>query len=188
MRERKTRHAASVAIVDQASGKARRVEPTKMSRLDKTKLIAVLKETGMTTKDGSVELTSHVVLTAQNPWEENKGYLNALNARTWFADGPSVNFVPEAGQPTGRLEAWLEGLEPDSMYVARIEVGASGSSPLDVRAVTLGSSISAQTFSIPGGFDTLLLQFSSGDGGLGLLRIECPDWSFYELEVSRVEI
>ncbi len=64
-------------------------------------------------------------------------------------------------------------------------MGSVGSSPFDVRAVALGSGLVSQTFHTGGGFDTLLLQFPSGDGGLGLIRVESADWSFYEAEISR---
>ncbi|MEZ5332428.1 MAG: hypothetical protein R2991_10335 [Thermoanaerobaculia bacterium] len=175
------------ATLDVASGEARRLEAIGPRRLSKKKLAKALEDVGMVPKGGSFDLTSHVLLSPQTPWVEGKGYLDALNPRTWFSDGPNISFLPESGQPKGRLDVWLHGLDPDVGYLARIEVGSVGTAPFDVRAVTLGAGLVSQTFQADGGFDSLFLQFSSGDGGLGLLRVECADWSFYEVEVSRMD-
>lgn len=185
----KARTTQVVAVtLNVASGEARRLEAIGPRKLSKKNLAKALEDVGMVPKGGSFDLTSHVLLSAQTPWIDGKGYLDALNPRSWFSDGPNIGFVPEPGQPKGRLDVWLTGLDPDVGYLARIEVGSYGAAPFDVRAVTLGAGLVSQTFQADGGFDSLFLQFPSGDGGLGLLRIECADWSFYEVEVSRIDI
>lgn len=187
MPRRTTNPRTRAVLVDSASGEAQKLPPVEISRMSEAKLADVLGEMGMMPKDGTMNLTSHVTLSARTPWIEAKGYLSALNPRTVFPDDPAMWFAPESGQPTGRLEIWLSGLDAGATYLARVEVASWGTSPFDVRAITLGAGVTLQTVSPPVGPQTLLLQFPSGDGGLGLIRIECADWGFYEAEVSRFD-
>ncbi len=184
---RKGSRPSRIAGVLDRKGNAQRIEPRTFTRLDKAAFLSALVDARIVPTNHHIELTTHVVLSAQVPWVEDRGYLDLLNPRSVFPDGPNIGFVPEAGQPTGRADAWLHGLEPDSSYLARISVGAPSSVTFDVRAVTLGTGLAHQDFQISGGFDELFLDFDSGDGGLGLLRIECPDWSLYEIEILRFE-
>lgn len=188
MSSRSSEDTVRAAVVDRASGKARVVEAARVSRLGRDRLIEVLRDTGLVPKNQHAELTSHVLLSAQIPWVENKGHLHVLNSRAYDSSSPSIDWVPETGQPVGRLEIWLDGLEAGETYLARLEVGAVGTSSFDVGAVALGGGLVSQTFQIDAGFDTLLMQFASGGGGIGLIRIESAEWSFYEAEISRIQL
>lgn len=137
--------------------------------------------------DGSGTLTEHVALSARHPWVEDKGWIDALNPRSIFADAPNMSFVPEAGQPEGRIDFWLNALEPNATYLFQIMVSSPGNGLFQVSAVTLGSGYASFNTEASGGAQTLAGIFESGDGGLGMIRVSCPDWVFFEALVSRFE-
>lgn len=97
------RAVAAAAIVD-GTGEAMRLEPIQVPKLSNDRLLEVVADLGVIPGGVPVRFTNHVTLTAQKPWVDGKGYLNAINLRSFYADGPGMHFIPEAGQPTGHLE------------------------------------------------------------------------------------
>ena len=162
------RPAFRLASFDPATGKARNANPVmKPEPLAGAQLASVLEAIEFRPMNGSGTLTEHVTLSARHPWVDGKGWIDAINPRSFFADSPNIGFVPEAGQPEGRIEVWLDGLAASSTYMFQILVSSPGSGQFQVQ--------------------TLFGLFESMDGGLGMIRVSCPDWVFFEAVISRFE-
>ena len=156
-------------------------------RLVGPKLSSVLDTLKFRPKNGSGTLTEHVALSPRQPWVDGKGWLDALNPRSWFSDASNMGFVPENGQPDGRVEIWLHGLEPNASYLFQILVSSPGVGSFEMVAVTLGGGYAALNTGANGGAQTLLGMFETTDGGLGLIRVSNRDWVFYEAVVSKFD-
>ena len=182
------RPAFRLASFDPATGKARNANPVmKPEPLAGAQLASVLEAIEFRPMNGSGTLTEHVTLSARHPWVDGKGWIDAINPRSFFADSPNIGFVPEAGHPEGRIEVWLDGLAASSTYMFQILVSSPGSGQFQVTAVTLGGGYASANTDAEGGAQTLFGLFESVDGGLGMIRVSCPDWVFFEAVISRFE-
>lgn len=138
-------------------------------------------------KDGSGTVTNYVTLSPRHPWVDGKGWIDALNPRSVFSNAPNMSFVPEDGQPEGRIEFWLDGLEPSSTYLFQIMVSSPGTGTFEITAVTLGGGYEALSVGASGGAQTLFGMFEAIDGGLGMIRVSNPNWVFYEAIISKFD-
>ena len=176
------------ASFDHDTGNAQRVELAKKPEaLVGAHLARVLDAIEFRPKGGSGTVTEHVTLSPRHPWDDGKGWIDALNPRSVFSNAPNMSFIPEDGQPEGRIEFWLEGLAPDSTYLFQIMVSTPGNGAFDVTAVSLGGGYAASTIAANGGAQTLFGLFDTIDGGLGMIRVSCPDWIFYEAVISKFD-
>ncbi len=179
----------SAALLDAVSGKGVRIAAQKRPmKLSAAHVLEQLIQLKVVKKDAHKSLETYVTLSPQHPWEDDKGWLEALNPRSFFSNGshPNMSWVPEEGQPTGYLDIWFENLEPNSLYFAQIEVGSDGTGSFDVRPVSEGASLNFAMISATAGFyQTLLAPLETVVGGLGLIRVIRDDWVFYEVTLLK---
>jgi len=84
----------------------------------------VAAETGSTPK----AIGSYLVLSASNTKTNNKGWLNAINCRNMFADGPNIDFLPQDSFG-GKIEVWMENVAVGDSFTVQFRVvcGYNGS-------------------------------------------------------------
>ena len=134
----------------------------------------------------------HVILSAQVPWVEDRGYLNAINPRTVWSDSPNMGFIPPpyGGNIEGRLEVWLLGLTVGASYFLEFRLGAAPAHPDQPAHWEFKSSQGAPstvTASFPNQNVTLLLH--QVDGNMELARLSgsgLSNWIFYDVTVTEL--
>jgi hypothetical protein len=63
----------------------------------------------------------HLVLSAANTKTANKGWLNAINCRNVFAEGPNIDFLPQDSFG-GKIEVWMENIEQGDSFSVQFRV------------------------------------------------------------------
>ena len=128
-----------IATINGETGQMQRAKPAQRPKKMPLKLLKeALEGLQLIPLNDDTTLTPYVTLSPQTPYAAGKGWLEAIHARTFFAANPSMSWIPEAGQITGFLDVWLDGLAPNTLYIAQVEIGSIGAGPFEIQAVTLG--------------------------------------------------
>lgn len=184
-RARRMRNPIRAAVIDHDSGRMDRMavseRPESMSF---DKLQQALQ--GLELLDSHDEWTvkEYVTLSPRTPWVEGKGWLEAINVRSFHSNGPNMGWIPESGQPQGYLDIWLDNLQPNATYVAQIEVSSLGVGMFEVQAVALGAGQNVANAQANGSYQTLTVMIDTTQGGLAKIKVSNPDWIFIEAVIS----
>jgi hypothetical protein len=133
---------------------------------------------------------SHVVLRASAPWVKGLGWLYFIGNWHYFAHPPGdhADWV-RAIAPTsaGRMEVWLEQLDPGGEYLVAIDVGCSIGGPKP--AFKIGASDAAgQLVDAQPPAQVLLIVITPAEP-MSLVTVEPQDldsWTFHSVEVDRI--
>ena len=73
-------------------------------------------------------IVPYLTLHAGNTKVNNKGWLNAINCRNMFAEGPNIDFIPPDNSFGGKIEVWMENVtQGDSFTIQfRVTCGSAG--------------------------------------------------------------
>lgn len=66
-------------------------------------------------------MAAHLVLSAANT-KTSKGYLNAINCRNVFPDGPNIDFLPQDLSFGGKIEVWMQNVEVGESFTVQFRV------------------------------------------------------------------
>jgi len=64
----------------------------------------------------------YLVLNAAHTKTSNKGWLNAINCRNMFADGPNIDFLPQDTSFGGKVEVWMENVSVGDSFTVQFRV------------------------------------------------------------------
>ena len=137
-----------------------------------------------------VKAAAHLVLSAANPKTRNKGWINAINCRNIFPEGPNIDFVPQESFG-GKIELWLENVSAgDSYYIqfrvacgspGNWEVRSSETDPVTIPIIPFEQSID------------LLIPTAAADYGQVLVMLEAKfsnggSWVFRDVIVKKINL
>ena len=128
-------------------------------------------------------------LSAAKTTDSNKGYINAIACRTVFPGNPSINFVPQPGDSSGKIELWMTDVEEGDSFAISFRVMCAypgqwkiSSSETAKQYVNISPVFQSVDFFIPA---------IKNDFGMALIVIE-PEfsnygsWTFTDVTVRRV--
>ncbi|MBK6826266.1 MAG: hypothetical protein IPG86_05110 [Chitinophagaceae bacterium] len=120
---------------------------------------------------------------------KNKGWINAINCRNIFAEGPNIDFVPQESFG-GKIELWMENVVAGDSFAIQFRVSSGSSGMWELRSSETAMS---QTPIIPvtQSIDMLIPPVEA-DYGLVLISLEAKfnnggSWVFQDVIVKKIE-
>lgn len=124
-------------------------------------------------------------LSPRQPYIENRGSLEVLNALLYVPDVPNIQFIDSFGgaDEARYVQVWLRGLTPGHSYIAQIRVQAGGNGTFQVSTGEGGRQTS------PGGDRTIPVLLSRVGHELSLIRVinlGASYWAFVDVTVTAI--
>jgi hypothetical protein len=130
----------------------------------------------------------YLTLHAGNTKVTDKGWLNAINCRNMFAEGPNIDFIPQESFG-GKIEVWMENVQQnDSFHVQfRVTCGYNGNwevSSSETAKITIGINPVQQSID-------LFIPPVNTDYGLVLIALEAVfnnggSWVFHDVIINKL--
>ncbi len=141
------------------------------------------------TRKRPVKAAAYLVLSAAKTKVNNKGWINAINCRNIFAEGPNIDFVPQESFG-GKIELWMENVAVGDSFAIQFRVSCGSSGMWELRSSETAMS---QTPIIPvtQSIDMFIPPVEA-DYGLVLISLEAKfnnggSWVFQDVIVKKVE-
>lgn len=142
------------------------------------------------TKKRPMKAAAYLVLSAANTKVKNKGWINAINCRNIFAEGPNIDFVPQDNSFGGKIELWMENVTQGDSFAIQFRVSCGSSGMWELRSSETAMS---QTPIIPFAQSIdMLIPPVEADYGLVLISLEAKfnnggSWIFQDVIVKKIE-
>lgn len=133
-------------------------------------------------------MAPYLFLNAAHTKVTDKGWLNAVNCRNFFADGPNIDFVPQDSFG-GKIEVWMENVTQGDSFTVQFRVicGSAGNWKI--------SSSETTQYQTPMGpvsqsIDFLIPPVTS-NYGLVLISLEAlfssyGSWVFHDITINKI--
>lgn len=121
---------------------------------------------------------------------KNKGWLNAINCRNIFAEGPNIDFLPQDNSFGGKIEIWMENITAGQSFAIQFRVSSGSNGMWELRSSETAMS---QTPIVPFAQSIdMLIPPVDADYGLILITLEPKftnggSWIFNDVIVKEVE-
>lgn len=120
---------------------------------------------------------------------KNKGWINAINCRNLFPEGPNIDFLPQDSFG-GKIELWMENVTAGDSFAIQFRVTCSGNGMWELRSSETAMS---QTPIVPvtQSIDMLIPPVDA-DYGLVLISLEPKftnggSWVFHDVIVKKIQ-
>lgn len=188
-----TARGAAVAVVGGSPLARRLAQAQRTPRMERREIRRVLARVDRELEELGPVGEPHVTLSARVPWVADRGHVELTAPRSVDPADPNATFYsPEAGgSDDGEVEVWLHGLEPGASYFAQLRVNAIPflKGPLGQWTVSgsLGPTVTVEAI-VPA--QTLPVVLHAVAGTQAVIRLRATGvgaWSFYDVEVSKLE-
>lgn len=131
---------------------------------------------------------AHLVLNAARTKVNNKGWINAINCRNLFPDGPNIDFVPQESFG-GKIELWMENVTAGDSYFIQFRVACGSTGNWEVRSSET-TAVTVPIIPFEQSID-LLIPTAEADYGQVLVSLEAMfsnggSWVFRDVIVKKV--
>lgn len=133
---------------------------------------------------------AYLILSAANTKVKNKGWLNAINCRNIFAEGPNIDFVPQDNSFGGKIEIWMENVTAGDSFAIQFRVFSGSAGMWELRSSETAMS---QTPIVPFAQSIdMLIPPVDADYGQVLISLEAKfnnggSWVFQDVIIKKIQ-